>query len=181
MESHDPSVACSYVITWETKTIISPLSRCLWWANFGGWWLATRGLHPQSSMTLSSRCLVRSQDKLKPLYLQCNIKWQCDDLPWGASIHKVQWAYYHVVLRNHVTNDNHYISTTIIYRNTKLDRVMTHLKGLLLKKSQDPQSCGLVGLQEKAKLLYLNYHDANGVQTWEGGDLTWGASIHKGV
>ena len=33
-----------------TKTIISPLSKCLWTPNLAGWWLTLRGSYPQSSM-----------------------------------------------------------------------------------------------------------------------------------
>ena len=40
IKSDDPSVTCSCGITWQTKTIISPLLQPLWQPNFAGWWLS---------------------------------------------------------------------------------------------------------------------------------------------
>ena len=38
-KSHDPLITSSYDITWKDKTIISPVSQCLWSPNLVGWWL----------------------------------------------------------------------------------------------------------------------------------------------
>ena len=38
--------------------------------------------------------------------------WQGDDLPWGAPLHKVTSPFSHVVLWDHVTNQNYYVSTS---------------------------------------------------------------------
>ena len=43
---HDPLIACSYKITYQTKTIISPLPQYLWPPNLAGLWLTSRGLFP---------------------------------------------------------------------------------------------------------------------------------------
>ena len=32
---------------------------------------------------------------------------------------------------------------------------------------------------QQLKTLYLHYHNAYGHQIWQGGDLPWGAPIHK--
>ena len=47
-----------YEITWQTKTIISPLQQCLWPPNLGGWWLTLMDSHLESHMTLLSRSLA---------------------------------------------------------------------------------------------------------------------------
>ena len=66
-----------------------------------------------------------------------------------------------MVLQGHVTNENHYISTTRVPMATKLRRTVTYFDGLLRLKSH-----GLVRLRNKLKLLYLHYHSAHGHQTW---------------
>ena len=89
MKSPDPLITCSCEITLksETKTIISPLPRCLWpqrdiftttmpMATELGWMVT-----PTHNLTF-----VRSDDKQKPLYLHyhnaCDYKaWQDGDLP----------------------------------------------------------------------------------------------------
>ena len=43
-----------------------------------------------------------------------------------------------MVLQGHLTNENHYISTTRLPITTKFDRMVTYLDGLLLKKLKDP-------------------------------------------
>ena len=51
---------------------------------------------------------------------------------------------------------------------TKLRRMMAYL-GIFLPKSQ------MVLWDHVTKPLYLYYHGAYGHQTWQGGDLPWGA------
>ena len=51
---------------------------------------------------------------------------------------------------------------------TKLRGMMTYL-GVFLPKSQ------MVLWDHVTKLLHLYYHSAYGHQTWQGGDLPWGA------
>ena len=58
----------------------------------------------------------KSQDKLKSLYLRYHSAYghqtrQAADLPCGASMDNIP-LFRHVVLRDHETNWNHYISTT---------------------------------------------------------------------
>ena len=43
IKSNDTLITWSWRITWQTKTIISPLPYSLWSLNLGGWWLALRG------------------------------------------------------------------------------------------------------------------------------------------
>ena len=57
----------------------------------------------------------KSQDKLKSLYLRYHSAYghqtrQAADLPCGASMDNIP-LFRHVVLRDHETNWNHYIST----------------------------------------------------------------------
>ena len=51
---------------------------------------------------------------------------------------------------------------------TKLRRMIAYL-GIFLPKSQ------MVLWDHVTKPLYLYYHGAYGHQTWQGGDLPWGA------
>ena len=52
IESHDRFIAWSCEITWQSKTIISPLLRCQWPPNLAGWWLTLRGFYRYSHLTL---------------------------------------------------------------------------------------------------------------------------------
>ena len=52
-----------------------------------------------------------------------------------APNHKMTQHSVHVVLQCHVTNKNHYISSTRVLMATKLDRMVTHFERLLIIKS----------------------------------------------
>ena len=56
-------------ITWQTKTIISPISQCHWTPALKEWWVILSVFYPQCYTTLSSSGLAKLGDKLKPLYL----------------------------------------------------------------------------------------------------------------
>ena len=86
--------------------------------------------------------------------------WQDCGLPWEAPIHKITWPFDHAVLRDHMTNQNHYNSTNRVAIATKLCSMVTCLDGLL--RSGD-----------KRKPLYLHYQSACGHQTWQNGNLPW--------
>ena len=94
---HNTLTTWSCDITWQAKTIISPLSQCLWPQNL----------------------------------VECNLYWK-------APTHKVTWGPGHVVVQSHVTNKNHYISTTRVPMATKLGRMVAHLDGLLQIKKHEP-------------------------------------------
>ena len=59
-------------------------------------------------------------------------------LPEPASTHKVIWPYNHVVLRDHVTNLHHYISTTTMFVATKLGRVGIYNEEVPFINSHNP-------------------------------------------
>ena len=87
--------------------------------------------------------LARSRDKLNLFYFhyQSNYShqtYQYDSLLWWPRTHNVTWALYLVVLWGHVTNWNHYISTTRVSIAAKLGRMITYFDGLLPIKSFDP-------------------------------------------
>ena len=67
--SHECFITWSSDITWQTKSIISPLPQCLWKPNWLRWWLIWRVYKPESQIVLWSHGLARSRDKWKPLYL----------------------------------------------------------------------------------------------------------------
>ena len=91
-------------------------------------------------MTLWSRDLARPCDKLKPLYLHYHIAyghrtWPDGNLFWMAPNQKVRKHSVLVVLQSHVTNKNHYISSTRVPMPTKLDRMVTYFVRILTIKS----------------------------------------------
>ena len=128
-------------------------------------------------MTLWSRGILRSHDKLKALCLHSHSAyghqtWEYVELPWGAPLHKVTEPFDLMVFQGHPTNENRYIATATVPMATKLGRMVTYLDGLLPMKSHDPLitwSCEITGSR---KPLYFHNHSAYGHQTWRGGDLT---------
>ena len=84
--------------------------------------------------------LAKSLDQLKSFQLHYQSSYshqnfQNDNLLWLAPANKVTWAFYHMVLQKHVTDWNHYISTTTVPMTTKLCRVVTYLKRFQTIKS----------------------------------------------
>ena len=61
--NHSLIILWSCEITWQAKTIVSSLRRCLWLPLLLGWWLTLRGSNPQNHMMLWSRSLSKLSDK----------------------------------------------------------------------------------------------------------------------
>ena len=61
----------------------------------------------------------------------------------------------------------------------KLGKMVTYLERFLPIKSQTISLCGLKRSRDKLNPLYIHYHNAYGSQTWQGGDIERGASLHK--
>ena len=79
---------------------------------------------------------------LKTLYLYYHngyghLVWQGGDLPWETPICKMTQTFDHLVLRDHLTNWNHYISSNTMPMISKLCRVVTYHEGLAPIKSHD--------------------------------------------
>ena len=95
---------------------------------------------------------VIAHDKLKPLclYYHCTYGQHfCfnGDLHWGAPNQKVIQCFVHMVLQDHVKNQNHYISTTRAFLANKLGRMIWSHLTLWWG--------GLVRSRDKLKALYL--------------------------
>ena len=60
---HDPPITWSCEITWNTKTIISPLSQWLRPRNLVGWWLILKGSNSHNVLITWS-CKVTWQTKI---------------------------------------------------------------------------------------------------------------------
>ena len=69
LKSHDAMITWSCEITWQTKTIISPLPQCLRPPNMAAWQLTWMGSYPYSHINLWFCGLAKSFDKLKLLNL----------------------------------------------------------------------------------------------------------------
>ena len=104
--------------------------------------------------------------------------WQDGGLFWGAPAHKVTWPFDYVILRNHMTNWNRYISTTTTPIATKLGRVVTYVKGILPKKSHCSWVTYFCEITWQFK-TYLHYHNAYNHQTWQGGSQLGGTLTHN--
>ena len=59
------------------------------------------------------------------------------DFLWWVFTHKFTWSFNYVVLRDHKTNENHYIYKTRVAIATKLNRIMIYFKGFLHIKTHD--------------------------------------------
>ena len=46
------NVTKHFVVTWQIKKVIFPLSYIIWTPNVAGWWLRIKESHPQSHVTL---------------------------------------------------------------------------------------------------------------------------------
>ena len=99
-------------------------------------------------------------------------------LSWVPA-HKVIWPFDHVILPIHVTNLNHYISSTAVSKPTKLSWMVTFVGGLLHLKSHEPLITWSSKITRLTKIpLYPHYRRAYRHQTWQVGDLPWGTPIH---
>ena len=111
-------------------------------------------------MTLWSRGLVRWRDKLKSLYLHYHSAYghhisQDGDLYWWTPAHKVTWPPGHVVLWDHMTTENHYISTTTVSMATQnLASLWLVMMGFHPLCYTTIWSRGLVRSFDKIKSLY---------------------------
>ena len=117
-----------------------PLPQCLWPPNLAEWWLNMTDSHPKNHMAVLLRGLARSRNILKTLYLHYysaygHQYWYGGDLSWGYPNREVEWRFGHVVWQGHVTNKNHYISTTRVPVATKHGRMVTYPDWLLTIKS----------------------------------------------
>ena len=124
-----PLITWCCKVTWQTKTIISPIPQCLWPPNLLGWWLTLSCSDPQSYSTLWSHDSAKSRDKQKLSYIHYykaynHQTWQNGDhLPWGAPIVIATWPFNHVILLEDMANKK-LISTTTIPMAIKLGKVV---------------------------------------------------------
>ena len=69
IKSHDARIMLSCEITWQIKTIISPLPQFLWPLSVAAWQLTWMGSYPYSHLNLWFCGREKSGDKLRPLYI----------------------------------------------------------------------------------------------------------------
>ena len=116
---------------------------------------------------LSVYGLARSHDKLKSL----------QQLLWLPT-HKVKWTFDPLILLDHMTYWNHYISTTTVPMVTKLGSLMFFPWGATIQMTL--RSCGPARSYDELK-IYIYYYDTNDLQheiQW-GGEIQWEVPIHK--
>ena len=126
--------------------------------------------------------LLRQRDKLKSLCAYDHNTygyrtWWGVDIQGGATLRKVKKPFDHAILQGHVKYWICYISTVIRTKACKFGRgdllwdVSTH-------KVKQPfeWTHGYVMSSDKWS-TYLQYHNAYGYQTWQGGYIQWEASF----
>ena len=138
------------------------LPEYIWPPNLVGWWLPWGTPTHRVTRPIWSGGLVRSRDKLKPLYLHYHSafvhqSWQDGDLPWRNATHKVSWPYN----ATWSLGPLYHVPWYIIYH---------YMYHYILYYAR---SC------DKLKLLYLYYHNPHGHQAWYGGDWPWGVPSHN--
>ena len=89
LKSHELLITWSCKITWQTKINISSLPQCLWSPILSGLWFTLRRSYLYSHMTLKSRGVARSYDKIKRSPLP-----QC---PWPPNL--AEW--WHAMMSSH--------------------------------------------------------------------------------
>ena len=107
IKSQDSLIMWSSEITWQTRTIISPVPHYQWPLNLAVCWLLC-GVPKQSYVTLWLRGLAKSRGKPKSYLHSHSVyshqTWQYGVFSWGAPSHIVKWPFDHTVFRNYVTN-----------------------------------------------------------------------------
>ena len=91
-------------VSWQSKTIISPLSQLLWLPKLGRLVIYFEELQSiyWHDLLFTWSCEITWQTKnIISLLPQT---WQGLEKPWGALIQKVPWSFNHVVLWGHGTN-----------------------------------------------------------------------------
>ena len=106
----DPLVSWSYEISWQTKTIISPLPRCLSPPNLLRVWLTMRGSQSYRTTWRYIRVILQIKWRSKNIspLPQClgNKTRRDDDKSWEAPTRNNAQPFDQLVLRDHVTNKN---------------------------------------------------------------------------
>ena len=122
MYSDNPLITWSCKIMWQTKVIISSLSKCLWQGGNLPWWAAVRKV--TSSFNYVVLC-YKLKIIISPLqYIYGHKPRQAGDLPSEASTYNVAPTFGNMALRDHVTNWKHML-TSRMRMATKRDRMMT--------------------------------------------------------
>ena len=96
-----------------------------------------------------------------------------------AHNHKVTQHSVHVVLQSHVTNKNHYISTTRVPMATKLGRTVTYFERLLTIKSFYPLITWSCKVTWQTKIIIFPQPECLWLQTWQNNDLPWWVPTYK--
>ena len=121
IKSHDPLITWScltssnHYISTITVPMVTKLGRMRTYLE---------GLTTKKYKMLWSRGLAKSRDNWKSLYLYLKSTygyqtWQDGDILWETPNHKVILRFNQVILQGHLTNKNHYISTTRVPMATK--------------------------------------------------------------
>ena len=116
-----------------------------------------------SYSTLCSRVLLRPFDKIKPFNLDhhsaCRYHTrQVGDLLWGAPIGIVSRLFNYVILRDHMTNQKHFISSTTITMFNKLGRMVIYREEPPLIKLWSFSHVFFLRSRDNLNIIYNHLH-----------------------
>ena len=135
-------------------------------------------------MTIWSRDLSRSRDKLKPLYFHYHIAyghrtWWDGNISWMDPNHKVTQHSVHFVLQSHVRNKNHYISSTRVPMATKRGTMVAYFERLLTIKSFYALITWFCKVTWQTKIIIYPQPDYPWLQTWQNDNWPWWVPTYK--
>ena len=106
----------------------------------------------------SGEITLQTKIYLHWLHVYGDQTWQSGHLSWRVSIHKDAWPFSHMVLQDHVPNQDHWISTTTTFMANKLGRVETDKEEHQRKKLHGTLITYLERSCEKLNILHLQLH-----------------------
>ena len=114
-----------YVVTWQIKDVISPLSQGLWISNLAGWWLRLKGPNPQSHVTHWSKGVWQIKGIISPLSQGL---WTPNLAGWWLRMRECHPQTHPTNQpHGHVTSQRRYISTFTRPIDPKLSRILVIL------------------------------------------------------
>ena len=128
-------------------------------------------------MTLCSHDIARSSDTLKPLYLHYHNAYghrPCRMVTYFEWLLTIKWHNtVHVVLQSHMTNKNHYISSTSMPMATKLGRMVAYFERILTIRSFYVLIMWSCKVTWQTKIIIYPQPECLWLHTWQNDNLPW--------
>ena len=105
--------------------------------------------------------------------------WQDGISPWWDAPHKVTWPFGHAILQTHLTNENHYISTTRVPMTNKLGKMMIYFEELLTIKSFYALITWSCKVTWQTKIIIYPQPKCLWREPWQNDNWTWWVLTYK--